>query len=312
MRLFTAASALALLIAGSAVADVGGGVFPHTIKMSSNGTCYAPTDLGYADITPTSAFATMADCTNSGGWNRAQGVPSRKTGTNPGPMGGKMDAVAGARPDVLIVPETFLWHNNRAAQAAVLRRERAALDVLHGVSPAERALGPNPDPASYPEKTFIPAVPLATGGFHFPQSVILHPTAPAFGGYNTPYNALTARPAAPPVATPGAYGTGGAVQVQPWIGGAPAPRPAPPGSIPPNSAGVLGDAPLATQAALDALALQMEAQGVMPPGYAPGTAPDVNDMLSAQGIDPSAFPGFDGDPAMMGLGTPGASFTVSP
>lgn len=283
----------------------------------------------------------------------------------------KGDSTGGCTYSVPIGPQTYVdqaFFAERHAYDTYLARQRAAFDLMHGVTPAERAAGPDPVPASYPEGRKVPTVHMPYGavvpgmiavpGGYVPAYAV-HPSEALHGKHAVPApqqgslykhqspsgNLLDQTPATARTAPDGTtYG-----MVLPTMGeqttnnllpnGSPRPPIALPGAYrgatvarvtEQGQTGTLGETASAAQDTtsmeefveaaggadfgtgtpeeMDAMAEQMEAQGIMPPGYAPGTAPDVNDILSGQGIDPSTLPGFDGNPAMMGMGA-GATVT---
>lgn len=258
----------------------------------------------------------------------------------------KGGAPTGCTVSVPAGPHTYVdqaYFAERHAADHHLARQRAAFDALHGVTPLERAAGPNPAPASYPEgrkapTAFMAQMPGMMVGVA-PVVVQTHTSpAPSLYKHHTPSANLleqrapnasttlvlpsrTQAPAGqtvtsterPPIALPGAY-NGATVARATQETEAPVAQEVTTVAAPALDTFVeaAADAGLAnaTPEDVDNLANTMEAQGIMPPGYAPGTAPDVNDMLSGQGVDPTTLPGFDGGPALMGLGgMAGASVT---
>lgn len=221
-------------------------------------------------------------------------------------------------------PSMAALAQERAARADSIQAARAAFDVLHGVTPAERAAGPDPAPSSYPEGRHVrtiarPVAPNPITG-EIPAPATLTTADPHLGMARPQPRPSRSAQDRPPVALPGAYRT--AAPVQENEQGRQRTRATTPNADQPEvglGVGGFGIDPndpggtiTTAEEFVDVMAEEMEARGIMPGNYAPGTAPDANEIMREQGIDPSQFPGFDGDPAMMGMFGPGTSITIAP
>lgn len=240
--------------------------------------------------------------------------------------GGEAAALRAALEETCATPAPATVMAHRRAQDASIQAARAAFDAIHGVTPAERAAGPDPKPASYPEgrhipTVVVPALPNPLTGEVPARVVPVRPGTPnppaVLAPQRPPRTTAAADAPRPPIALPGAYRAAPPARATAPAADTPTADNGDPavglgvggfGIDPTDQGGEITSA----EELVDVMAEEMEARGIMPPGFAPGTAPDANEIMRRQGIDPSQYPGFDGDPTMLGLGAGGTSITVSP